>query len=287
LSNDVITLFDPWKNKLCTCPPKVVLSPYVGCAHACAYCYITSYIPKAFLARSKKDFVQRLERSLERRVPNQPIEMAASSDVYQPLEAELGLTRTTLKLLAKYGCRVQILTKSDLVLRDRDILTQGRFSVGMSVTTVEDSIAANLEPNAPSPSKRMSALRRLTSAGIPTFARIDPIIPWINDSGLEKLVAELGSAGVRHVTCSTFKARWDSLHRVVSCFPGSGQAITTAYREGKALGRTMYLPKGLRLALMSIAKKSIKGKGMTFATCREGLEQMNSGATCDGTHLIP
>ena len=287
MSSNVITPFDPWKSRLCTCPPKMVLSPYVGCGHSCVYCYITSYIPKAFEPRPKKQFLERLERSLSKKIPKEPVELAASSDVYQPLEAVLRLTRGALKLLGDHDCRVQILTKSDLVLRDADILSRGRFSVGMTLTTIMEKVARKLEPNASSPSIRVRALQSLTNLGIPTFARIDPIIPWVNDEEIDQLINALANAGVRQITCSTYKARWDSLSRLSGSFPEIREKLLTAFREGTQIQRTRYLPKGVRLALMSMAKHATKDRGIGFATCREGLQYLNSARTCDGTHLIP
>lgn len=287
MPSNVITPFDPWKSRLCTCPPKMVLSPYVGCAHSCVYCYITSYIPKAFQPRPKKAFLERLEWSLARKVPREPVELAASSDVYQPLEAVLGLTRRALKLLSDHDCRAQILTKSDLVMRDADLLSRGRFSVGMTLTTLKEQLAKKLEPNASPPSRRIHALRSLTDLGIPTFARIDPIIPWVNDEEIDQLVTALANAGVKQITCSTYKAKWDSLSRLSASFPEMKDKILTAFREGAQVQRTRYLPKGARLALMSMAKQATKNSGIGFATCREGLQYLNSARTCDGTHLIP
>jgi len=116
--------FDPWRSSLCTCPPKYSLNPYTGCQYGCRYCYITSYIPRGFNPRPKKDFLRRLERevaSLEERLP---IAISYSTDPYQPLEKIYGYTREALKILREYGVPTLITTKSTLVERDIDILME-------------------------------------------------------------------------------------------------------------------------------------------------------------------
>jgi DNA repair photolyase len=89
----LITPFDPWKNKYCTCPDKLSLSPYTGCAHNCLYCYAASYIRDFSNPRPKKDFIKRLENEIKKIPEGSIIAVANSSDPYQPMEDKLQLTR--------------------------------------------------------------------------------------------------------------------------------------------------------------------------------------------------
>lgn len=285
---NVIALFDPWKGQLCTCPKKYSLSPYTGCAHACRYCYISAYIPRAFNSRIKNHFLAILRRDLQHVNPEMHISMTNSSDPYTPPEYEATLTRQTLQLLLGAGLKVQIITKSDLVLRDIDLIRLGNCSVSMTITTLHEPISHKLEPNAPLPNKRLETIRRLTEEGIPCSARIDPIIPWINDYDFEKLVKAIAEAGVKHVIASTYKAKRDNFNRVVQAFPELVEKLTQVYWvEGETLGRARYLASKFRSDTLSYLKEVVEDYGMTYATCREGLIRLHSAKTCDGSHLIP
>lgn len=283
----VITPFDPWKGRLCTCPKKYSLSPYTGCPHACRYCYITSYIPDAFHCRVKKDYFRRLRKDLERTDRSLPISIANSSDPYPLIEKDLMLMRDTLSILIPRGFKVLIITKSNLVTRDADLIKKGNCSVSLSITTLDEVLCKSLEPNAPPPSLRLKALKALAKEGIPCSVRIDPIIPGINDDGLESLVKAVAEAKVSHVVASTYKAKPDNLHRVISAFPALKERLTSLYSEGEQIGRARYLRRELREDLLRRLKIIVEEFGMTYATCREGFSQLISGKTCDGSHLIP
>jgi DNA repair photolyase len=131
----LITEFDPWRDPLCTCPRKYSLSPYVGCRHSCAYCYITSYIPDGFRCREKARFLARLERDLARLRPGSLISISNSSDPYQPMEAERALTRSALERLLPMGLMVLLIT--NLVARDTELIERGNCSVSVSINCVK------------------------------------------------------------------------------------------------------------------------------------------------------
>ena len=284
----VITPFDPWRGRFCTCPPKYSLSPYVGCAHQCLYCYITAYNPDACRLRPKKDFLKKLRRDLRKVAPRLHISISNSSDPYPPQEAEKQLTRRALQEILSRGLRVQIITKSDIVCRDVDIVSRGNCSVSITITTLDESLAKKLEPNAPSPKKRLSALEKLVEEGVPCSARVDPLIPGLNDEEAVELVGELASIGVLHICSSTYKAKPDNFQRLVSAFPEFEQKLRKLYWvEGQKVGRARYLPSSMRKEMLLKVRKEVDRYGLTFGVCREGFPSLNSGATCDGSHLIP
>ena len=288
ISLAVITVFDPWGSPLCTCPKKYSLSAYTGCGHACRYCYISAYIPDAFRGRVKEGFITRLQRDLGRINPGLHVSMANSSDPYNPLEAEFQLTRRALQILLSRGFRVQLITKSDLLLRDLDLIRRGNCSVSMSITTLDEGVAKRLEPNAPSPSERLKAIQRLVREGVPCSIRMDPIIPGITDHGLEGLVKLIAESGVSHIVASTYKAKRDSFHRVITAFPELEEKLTQLYWiDGEHVGRAQYLPKKFREGILTSLKDVVERDGMTYATCREGIPRLQSARTCDGSHLIP
>jgi DNA repair photolyase len=284
---DVIREFDPWHDALCTCPKKYGLNPYTGCGHGCLYCYITSYIPRGFECRPKKNLLTRVERDLAMIDRSRVISMSNSSDPYPPIEARLRLTRSCLQLLARENCRVQVMTKSDLVARDLDLLSKIRSVVSFTLVTLDQELSSKLEPNAPLPEQRMKAMRRLADAGIPVSLRLDPVIPHLNDNEIADVVKEAASHGAKHVTSSTFKPRPDSWRRIQNAFPEVAAQLRPLYFErGRRHHNSWYLPRELRQELMGKVKRACDEEGLTFATCREGLVGMRSGASCDGSHLI-
>lgn len=286
----IIGRFDPWSSRMCTCPMKYSLSPYTGCSHRCLYCYISSYIPNPFEARPKKDFIKRLICELGKIDRRIPICMASSSDPYTPIESKLGLTRETIKVLREYSARFLIVTKSDLVTRDIDLLKTSMAAVSITVTTLNDDDAKMLEPAAPKPIERFKAIETLCNHDIPCSARIDPIIPGLNsnDECLSGLVQKLAEAGVRHVTASTYKAREDSFRRLIQKFPSLKNTLCELYyRRGSRIGRARYLPVDVRLELITKVKRETEKYGMSFASCREGLSQLQNSVSCDSTHMIP
>ena len=286
----VVRPFDPWANPLCTCPPKYSLNPYTGCGHMCMYCYITSYIRRPFSPRPKEGLIAKLAKDVRELNRSIYVSMSNSSDPYTPPEAELGLTREALRLLMSSGIRVLLVTKSALVLRDLDIIRRGPASVSMTVTTLDDALARRLEPRASPPSERLKALRALSESGVPCSARVDPLIPGLNDDevSLRGLVRELARAGVRHVVSSTYKARWDSLGRLATAFPELAGKLRELYvEEGEAMGGYRYLPRPLRREMLKALADVVSEEGLTFAVCREGFTDLNTGETCDGSHLIP
>ncbi|RLF87780.1 radical SAM protein [Thermococci archaeon] len=272
--------FDPWKSRLCTCPFKYTLNPYTGCDHACVYCYITGYIPKAFKVRTKDNLLPSLERELRKFDKRFIIAMSYSSDPYPTIERELGITRKVLELFKRYDVRCLLLTKSDIFERDIDILSELRCAVGITVTTVDERKAKLLEPNAPPPRNRIRALKKAKKAGIPVYARIDPIMPFYTWEDFEDTLKALDF--VSHITVSTLKLRPDIKARMRAKFPGLMRRLEPLYTE-KYEGY-YYLKKDLRFAILQKAKELIEKRGMTFGSCREGYY---SYPTCDGSHLVP
>ncbi|WP_456368778.1 radical SAM protein [Thermococcus sp.] len=274
--------FDPWKNPLCTCPFKYTLNVYTGCDHACVYCYITSYIPNAFRVRTKEGLLPKLERELRKFDGRHIVALSYSSDPYPTIEKKLRITRKVLELFRRYDVRCLLLTKSDIFERDLDVLSELRCAVGVTVTTVDKEKAKLLEPNAPLPERRISALKKAYRMGIPVYARIDPIIPYYTWGDFDDTLEALSF--VSHITVSTLKLRPDSKKRMFAKFPELMERLWPLYERGERIGGYYYLPKELRFKILREAEKKITGKGITFGSCREGYRSFPS---CDGSHLVP
>jgi len=274
--------FNPWKSELCTCPFKYTLNVYTGCDHACLYCYITGYIPRAFHVRTKEGLLPKLERELRRFDRRHLVALSYSSDPYPTVERELGITRKVLKLFRRYDVRCLLLTKSNIFERDIDVLRELRCAVGITVTTVDERKARLLEPNAPSPKDRIEALKKAKEAGIPVYARIDPIIPLYTWEDFDETLDALSF--VNHITVSTLKLRPDSRKRMSAKFPELMEKLWPLYQEGGRMEGYYYLPRELRLKILREAERRVLKKGITFGSCREGY---HSHPSCDGSHLVP
>jgi len=249
--------------------------------------FASSYIPNFYNCRPKKNLVTRIEHDLKRIDKRRVISMSNSSDPYPPMDAKLELTRACLKLFTREGCRVQVITKSDLVTRDIDLFLQLPSVVSFTITTLKRDLSRKLEPLAPPPERRLDAMRKLSSAGVPVSLRLDPIIPGLNDAEIERTVKAAAASGAKHVTSSTFKPRPDSWRRIQQVFPEVSAKLAPLYFEyGERHHNSRYLPSELRLKLMMKVKNACDENGLTFASCREGLQRIATGPSCDGSHLI-
>jgi DNA repair photolyase len=187
------------------------INPYRGCEHGCVYCFARP--THAYLGLSpgldfesklfvKPDAPAMLEKELSARgYSPRTIAIGTNTDPYQPIERKYQVMRGILEVLERAGHPVGIVTKSALVLRDLDILARmaerNLVKVGISVTTLDPKLARVMEPRAPTPTRRLEALRQLSDAGVPTMVMVAPIIPAINDAEIERILDATALAGVR------------------------------------------------------------------------------------------
>ncbi len=281
----LISQFDPWRSGLCTCPPKLTFNPYTGCDHQCLYCYASSYIQNFNDCRTKKGLLAKLSREAAK-LNGETISLCNSSDPYPRAEASERLTRRCLEILGQSNCKIQVITKSNLVTRDDDLLTRVPSTVALTITTNDDNLAKLIEPLAPSPSQRLKAAQDLIEAGVPVSVRIDPIIPLVNDQP-QRLIADLASIGVKHLTCSTYKAKPDNWMRLSHSLPGVAEKLKPLYfQQGEKIGGSTLLPKEVRFKLLKNLRDTAESHAMKFGVCREGLTGLST-APCDGSWLIP
>ncbi len=161
---------------------------YRGCCHGCLYCDSRSDCyrnPDFDRVTAKADALRILRDELARKVRPAFIAMGAMSDPYNPFEEELLLTRHALELIDAYDCGVSVDTKSDLIVRDIDlyqsIQAHSPVICKLTVTTVDEDLAAKVEPRAPSPARRLAAVRSLAQAGLFCGVLLMPVLPFLED----------------------------------------------------------------------------------------------------------
>ncbi|MGA2923574.1 MAG: radical SAM protein [Candidatus Sulfotelmatobacter sp.] len=191
------------------------INPYRGCEFACKYCY-ARYTHEFMEMRDGAEFEQKiyvkqhtaelLRRDLRRVEPGEAIALGTATDPYQPAERRYEVTRGILEEFARHrGFELGIVTKSDLIVRDLDLLRalalNNALSIHITVTTMNVELARILEPRAPRPDLRIDAVRRLSEAGINVGVSSSPVLPGITDSalGLEDVVRAAAAAGARHI----------------------------------------------------------------------------------------
>jgi len=163
------------------------LNCYTGCTHACAYCYaryVQRFHPHAEawgeFVDVKVNAVETLTRQLRRAEPG-AVFVSSACDGWQPLEAERRLTRRCCELLLERGFQVNVLTKSDLVLRDFDVFAGRQVQVGTTVTTLDDRLQALWEPQAAPIERRFQVIEEARRAGLSTSIMFGPLLPRLSD----------------------------------------------------------------------------------------------------------
>ena len=284
-----LSLFRAARGTWCTCPPKYNLNVYKGrCAHGCLYCYSVKFPSfREGPPEPRKDLAQRIYTMAQRTRPIRPVMVSDCTDPYQPIEARLRLTRHCLEVLMRHGFPVLVVTKSDLVARDVDLLASGRAVVSITITTPDPDVAKLIEPGAPSPSRRLEALARLAEAGVPVTARVDPILPGVNDdpADLRELIDAIADAGAKQVTSSTFKPVRGTFELIRSADEELHRSLKRAYEGARWIGGYLYLPAGRRRKLMELVRRLALERGLEFAVCREGFTDLNT-TICDGTAYL-
>lgn len=185
------------------------INPYQGCEHGCVYCYARpshSYLDLSpgldFETQIyyKPNAASRLLKEWEKKSYEcKPITIGANTDPYQPAEKTLELTRQLLEQFVEYRHPVNIITKSNLIIRDLDLLADlaadNLCSVAISMPTMEDDLKRIMEPRVPSAGSRLRAMQQLSENGVPTSALLAPIIPAINDHEIESILDAVAAAG--------------------------------------------------------------------------------------------
>lgn len=187
------------------------INPYIGCSHNCSYCY--ARFIKRFTGHQEKwgtfvDARMNIAEILKHQITSKKyhgkiIYLGTVTDPYQPIEKEYGLTRKILGVLKNYKNQITILTKSDLILRDIEILKKlHEVDINFTITSLDERWIEYTEPNSPSIKRRLEAVKKLTDEGITVYAMIGPYWPVFTNA--EELFKKFKEAGISHVFSESF-----------------------------------------------------------------------------------
>lgn len=218
---------------------------YRGCSHGCIYCYArSSYYDKTdnfHCVRVKRDALQIIRDELSQKVRTGVVLMGGVSDSYNPKEKELKLTRNALELINAFNFGACIITKSNLVTRDTDILLDIKehspASVNFSITCSDDETCKKVEPFVSTTKERFKAIEYLTKNGITTGVLIDPMIPFITDTkeNVQEIVKKAKNYGANYIYLSTQVTMADVqrdyfLHEAEKHYPGISEKFLQRYK---------------------------------------------------------
>ena len=190
------------------------INPYVGCSHGCVYCY--AIFMKRFSGHkeewgafvdAKINAAEVLAKQMQRAKPGN-IVFGTVTDAYQPLERKYQITRACLEVLTALDFPVSILTKSNLVLRDLDLLRcLPDIEVGFTIATLDEEVRRVFEPHSPPVPARLAALADLAEAEIKTWAFCGQLLPFLpaGEEQMDALFRELAEAGVSHIIVDSMK----------------------------------------------------------------------------------
>jgi len=204
-------------------PFSVSLNPYRGCEHGCIYCFARpthSYLGLSpgldFESRiyAKVNAPELLVREMAKKsyVP-EPIALGVNTDAWQPVERDLQLTRRVIQVMSDHNQAFAAITKNSLIERDIDLLApmaeKGLVMAAITVTTLDADIARTLEPRAATPARRLRTIRTLSEAGIPVGVSIAPVIPFVTDQDMERVLEACAEAGATSASYIVLRLPWE------------------------------------------------------------------------------
>ncbi len=199
------------------------INPYRGCEHGCIYCFARpthSYLNMSpgldFETKivAKVNAAERLRAAFaSRSYEPRSLCLGTATDAYQPVERKLGITRALVEVLSECSHPFSLVTKSSGVERDLDLIApmaaKNLVSVYVSITSLDGDLARILEPRAAAPHRRLRTLKTLAEAGVPVGVSVSPLIPFINEPELERILEAAAQAGARSAFSIPLRLPWE------------------------------------------------------------------------------
>jgi DNA repair photolyase len=201
----------------------ISINPYRGCEHGCVYCFARpthSYLDMSpgldFETRiiAKINAPEKLREALAApRYRAQMLNIGSATDAYQPVERKLRITRSVIEVLSECRHAFSLVTKSSGIERDLDLIApmaqQGLVAVYCSVTSLDPALARILEPRAAAPHRRLQTIATLAKAGVPVGVSVSPVIPFINEPEMERILEAAAEAGARSAFAIVLRLPWE------------------------------------------------------------------------------
>ncbi|HLJ85276.1 MAG TPA: radical SAM protein [Candidatus Angelobacter sp.] len=252
------------------------INPYRGCEFACKYCY-ARYTHEFMEMHDSADFERKiyakqntgwlLRQELKKVRGKESIAIGAATDPYQPAERRFGVTRSILEELARHhGLSIGIVTKSNLILRDRELLQtisrNNSLAVAITVTTTQNDLARSLEPRAPRPDLRLQAVQKLVEWGIRAGVNCSPVLPEITDApyALESVVEAAAKAGAQFVHSSLLFLKPCAEKVFMPFLEEQFPRLVPLYRERYA--QKAFLPPEYQKRISALVKKYCEKYGI-------------------------
>ncbi len=248
---------------------------YRGCSHGCIYCDSRSscyqFTHPFEDIEVKRNAPELLEKTLKSKRKKCMIGTGAMSDPYMHIEKDLCLTRKCLEIIHQYGFGLAIQTKSDMILRDIDLLDKinrsAKCVVQMTLTTYDDDLCAILEPNVCNTKRRIEVLEMMRERDIPTIVWLTPILPFINDTeeNIKAILDECIRVGVKGIICFDMglTLRDGDREYYYAALDKHFQGMKKRYIE--RYGNSYELPSPNAKKLMSIFRKTCRDNGMMYS----------------------
>ncbi|HUA13920.1 MAG TPA: radical SAM protein [Verrucomicrobiae bacterium] len=260
------------------------INPYRGCEFGCRYCY-ARYTHEFMEMRDGLEFEQKiyvkqqaaglLRHDLHRVKAEESIALGTATDPYQPAERRYEVTRSILEEFARHrGFELGIVTKSNLVVRDLDLLQEvarsNKLSVHMTVTTLDADLARILEPRAPRPDLRMEAVRTLVRAGLRVGVSCSPVVPGITDSAkdLEAVICAAAEAGADHLFANPLFLKPCSAAIFLPFLEENFPHLAESYRQ--RYQNRAFLPPAYAKRLSELVRRLRAKHGLTRGQRRDG-----------------
>ncbi len=279
------------------------INPYRGCEHGCIYCYarpshgylnLSPGLDFETKLRAKGNLAEVLRKELAK--PGyvvSPINIGSNTDPYQPVEKHWRLTRAALQVLAECHHPCTIVTKNALVERDLDLLVpmarEHLVQVFVSVNSLDNHLAAKLEPRASAPHRRIQAIKSLAAAGVPVGVMVAPIIPALNDCDMEAVLAAAASAGACRAGYTTLRLphelkqlfrEWLALHA-----PQRAAHVMSLVQQMNA-GRDYDSNFATRMHGQGVFADLLRRR-FDVACRKHGLNRERDNLNLDATHFAP
>lgn len=277
-----------------------VSNPYTGCLHGCSYCYAQYF--KAIEHRDqlepiivKKNFAHAVCNEISRRpsLQNKVINFGSATDPYQPLELHYQFFRHIIPFFKRYGYWFYAATKSNLVIRDIDLLKDYEKAwVGITLTSLDDNLMRSFEPDRPAADLVLDAIRFLIEENIRVVVRIDPLIPGVNDNldSLKHMADVLHGIGVKAITSGLLKAKFamlESKNKQQPIWRKSWYQSTLEYKEKTGIEIDRFVenkfiedyPYGYRIPsfeervkILAPFAEYVNSLGISFSVCEMGMD---------------